>query len=89
MVFMLTHRIICLEVVMSKLCYACKEKPGLFLAKVFDLKGSGVDILLCRDHDIELYKIGQLKFVAKHNLKIKESEVKEGRDADDVLGDFA
>ena len=74
---------------MSKLCLACKEKPGLFLARVFDQKGSAVDILLCQDHDIELYKVGQLKFVAKYKLKIRESEVADNTDPDKVLGDFA
>lgn len=74
---------------MSKLCYACKNKPGLILAKVFDLKGSGVDILLCYDHDIELYKLGQLKFTAKYNMKIKEVEISEDPANAKVLGDFA
>lgn len=74
---------------MSKLCYACREKPGAFSAKVYHQNGSGTTILLCKDHDIELYKVGQLKFVQKYDLKVREASENGKPENDDVLGDFA
>lgn len=75
---------------MSKQCHACRDKPGTFSAKIFDQKGSAVNIYLCRDHDIELYKLGQLKFVLKYQMKIRETDGTEGENSsDEVLGDFS
>ena len=74
---------------MSKLCHACGVKPGTFTAKVYDQKGSSVNILLCRDHDIELYKLGQLKFVLKYQMKIHEVDADPNISADEVLEDFS
>ena len=75
---------------MSKLCHACKDKPGAFTAQVFDQKGSSVNIRLCRDHDIELYKLGQLKFVLKYQIKIQDQDSDAANiTADEVLGDFS
>lgn len=74
---------------MSKTCQACGIKPGSFPAKVFDQRGSSVSIPLCRDHDIELYKLGQLKFVLKYQMKIHEVDQDTSNSADEVLEDFA
>jgi hypothetical protein len=74
---------------MSKLCHACQEKPGTFTAKVYDPKGAAVNTPLCRDHDIELYKLGQFKFVLKYQMKINEADADVSASTDEVLGDFS
>ena len=76
---------------MGKKCIGCKQIiESAFLAKVFNLAGAEVAIGLCREHDIELYKIGQIKFFAKYNVKlaeVKDSEL-EIDSPSELLKDF-
>lgn len=67
---------------MNRNCIACKSTASE-TAKVFNQAGIEVTINLCREHDIELYKAGQIKFMAKYSVKIEKSE------SDDILGEFA
>jgi hypothetical protein len=42
-----------------------KSKP-LERTKVFDEAGNPVNILLCRKHSVELFKLGQKRFLLSH-----------------------
>ena len=59
---------------MRKKCIGCKQViESAHLAQVFNQAGTVVTIGLCKEHDIELYKIGQVKFFAKYNVKLTPS----------------
>lgn len=57
----------------DKECTICKhygertELPsGLEKEQIYDEVGTPVNILLCRQHSVELFKNGQKKFLIKH-----------------------
>ncbi len=45
-----------------------------FLSRIFSSNGSTKDLHLCRKHDIEFFKIGQFRFLAKYKIKVKEED---------------
>lgn len=54
-----------------KVCRVCsKNRKGVHTAEVFNAKGSTVVLRLCRDHDIELFKKGQQKFIFKYQIDL-------------------
>lgn len=56
---------------MSKHCPACKStNPALFKATIFDNNGTARTLHLCESHDLELFKIGQLRFTLKYNISL-------------------
>lgn len=54
-----------------KVCRVCsKNRMGVHTAEVYDEKGSTVVLQLCHDHDIELFKKGQQKFISKYQIDL-------------------
>jgi hypothetical protein len=54
-----------------KVCRVCiKNRKGVHTAEVYDENGSTVVLLLCSDHDIELFKKGQQKFISKYQIDL-------------------
>ncbi len=66
---------------MAKKCTICRneKKQGSFLSRVFSRNGSTQDLHLCREHDIEFFKMGQVRFISKYKLQVKND--------DDILED--
>lgn len=61
---------------MSKLCPACREKRnGVCKATIFANNGSTVTLNLCREHDRELFIMGQIKFTSKYQIVLKSGNL--------------
>lgn len=56
---------------MARACKICKDdkKKGLYHSQVFTRSGTTVVLRLCREHDIEFFKMGQIRFMAKYGLR--------------------
>lgn len=56
---------------MARACKICKDdkKKGLYHSQVFTRGGSTMILRLCREHDIEFFKMGQIRFMAKYGLR--------------------
>ena len=73
---------------MSKPCMICEvERPASVIAKVFDRVGLEVTLRLCQEHDIELYKAGQIKFMAKYNVRLDQQKNKNSNTDDALFGE--
>lgn len=61
---------------MAKLCTICRKekKQANFLSRIFSSNGSTQDLHLCREHDIEFFKMGQIRFMAKYKIKVKDED---------------
>lgn len=77
---------------MSNLCPGCSEnKKGHYKATVFDGSGNAVTLQLCKEHDLELFKTGQIRFVEKYRIPLKGNLLDDVMNAgsDDVFADIA
>ena len=59
---------------MAKECTICKhygkktaDEKELERATIFDEVGTPVPVILCRPHSVELFKMGQKKFMVHHH----------------------
>lgn len=78
---------------MEKLCVGCSEKRRApFKATIFTSNGAPVSLHLCKVHDVELFKIGQLRFVEKYQIPLKSGDILDNvldRQSHEVFADFA
>lgn len=75
---------------MSKCCIICRNKStGHFAAQVFDKSGSLKELTVCRQHDIELFKMGQIRFMAKYRVNLTEIASSDATGLDELLEDAA
>ena len=66
---------------MKHCCICSTKKTATHKAHVFTSAGTSVHLNLCQEHDIELFKLGQLKFCAKHRLALPNSTVDDDQDS--------
>lgn len=59
---------------MKTCCICTKKKPASHKAHIFSNSGMGIILNLCQEHDIELFKLGQLKFCAKYRVAPGEND---------------
>lgn len=77
---------------MSKLCPCCKDdRKGAIEATIFDGSGNPVALYLCREHDLELFKSGQMRFVQKYQIPLEGNLIDDvlNTDPDKVFADIA
>lgn len=78
---------------MNKHCAGCSEKKTVsYTATIFTSNGTPVTLNLCKAHDLELFKLGQIKFVEKYRIPFKNGDMLEevlNMGSDDVFADIA
>lgn len=73
-----------------KLCCICSQKkPASHKAHVFTNTGMSINLNLCNEHDIELFKLGQLKFCAKYRVALPKNDVDQDGNPSDAADPLA
>jgi hypothetical protein len=56
---------------MARCCKICQKQneKTLYQSHIYSREGKSYELILCREHDIEFFKIGQIRFMAKYCFK--------------------